>query len=250
MKHGAGRRIDQPRQQRQQRRLAAARRADDRHRLPGLDDEVDVSQDRLRSPYAKVRSRSSSRPATAGTGPATPGAAGSAIAGGTSRISSMRFHDADAALQHVRDPAERDHRPAEHHQVRVERHELADGDAALESPRGCPATTPAARRSRAAASGSGRTRPAGESARDCARCTPRWRAWNFASSADSCPYARTTRTPDRFSCATALSSDELLLDALEPAVDGAAEQLHRDRHERQRQQADQRQPRRRSTASG
>jgi hypothetical protein len=34
-----------------------------------------------------------------------------------------------AALQDIGHPAERDHRPAQHHQIRIERDELADGDA-------------------------------------------------------------------------------------------------------------------------
>jgi hypothetical protein len=38
----------------------------------------------------------------------------------------MRFQDAISPLQQVGDPAERDHRPAKHHEIAVECHQLAD----------------------------------------------------------------------------------------------------------------------------
>jgi hypothetical protein len=87
-----------------------------------------------------------------------------------------------AALQQVRHPAEGDHRPGEHHQVGVERHQFADGDASGHHTRGSPA------RARAAPTSPIR-RPMlgivetlqGDQGRGCGARTPRWRPGSVRS---------------------------------------------------------------------
>ena len=73
-----------------------------------------------------------------------------------------------AALQDVGDPAERDHRPAQHHQVGVEGDELAERDPAADDLAAARATARAASRSRERASCSDRTAP-------CSRISTRLR---------------------------------------------------------------------------
>ncbi len=122
--HRAGRRIVQPRQQADQRRLPRAGDADERHGLPGLDAGRDVVEDR-RAVVANARSRNSISPrmpvrlsrtlvrsSVSVRCSSRPWRSSSAMAGTASSTSSIRFQLRHAALEHVRDPAEGDHRPA------------------------------------------------------------------------------------------------------------------------------------------
>ncbi len=95
--HRAGRRLVQPRQQADERRLARPRDADDRHGLSGFDPQADVRQHRRRGAgYVNIRSRISISPDAKVSAAARPRAVtvASLIAGSGSSTSSIRFHDA------------------------------------------------------------------------------------------------------------------------------------------------------------
>jgi hypothetical protein len=148
----------------------------------------------------------------------------------------------EAALDHVRDPAERNHRPREHHEIGVERHEAADRDAALDD---LPAALPQHQQ---------RTDPEEERhARVEQSLQP--------DQAPVPPHVLFVRAPEALELRGLLAvrpddaharerflddrADvrELCLDRLEAAVDGTAEPLDRNGHERERHERDERQPR-------
>ena len=143
----ARRRIVEPRQQAHERRLAAAGRADDGERRARRHAQRDVVQDGAPARLRLWLRRAIDRGTCAGLGvgkrqvPPLDGA-GEARRRVGARPVDDRGRDIEhlehpapggrAALEQVGDPPEGDHRPTEHRQVGVERHELADGEPALD----------------------------------------------------------------------------------------------------------------------
>ena len=132
-----------PGKQRDQRRLAGAGDADQRHRLARPQSLPKRDQNRrcrrTRRPGREIRSlhglrdRSNAEPAELAENEWLCGLC--ELCGPLSRIGGYAIQHFQhplprrhAALEHVGDPAERNHRPAQHRQVRVERDELADRD--------------------------------------------------------------------------------------------------------------------------
>ena len=147
-----------------------------------------------------------------------------------------------AALQHVGHPAERNHRPAQHRQIRVERDELADRDPALDHL----AAAQPDDDERAEAEEEAHAREEESLQHDQAPVAaqvlldrppePLELGLFLAVGADDAD-ARQRFLRDR------ADLGQLRLNLLESLVNRAAEHLHRNRHERQRDQRPQRQPR-------
>ena len=237
-----GRRLMQSRQQGDQRGLARSGGPDECDGLSGLDANRHVFEHRpVRS---RIGERQVARFDRAGERRRSPCRRHVGIADVGGRIHDFQhpLPRRHAALQHVRDPAERDHRPAQHHEIRVERHELAERDAAADH--------------LAAAHPQHEQRAETEEKRH-ARIEHALQPDQDAVAAHVFVIRR-AEPPDlvRFLVIRADDADtgerllddraqigELRLDGLEAPVNRAAEILHAHRHERQRKQRDERQPR-------
>ena len=147
-----------------------------------------------------------------------------------------------AALQHVGDPAKGDHRPRQHHQIRVERDQLTDRDATgnhLATPQPEHQQRTQAEQQRQA----GVERPLQANQPAVARdvlLVGLAELREFGALLAVRPHDSHAR---QVLLRHGAQLGELLLDALEPPVDRRAEDLDRHRDKRQRQQRDHRQPR-------
>ena len=253
-KYGAPRRLVQARDQPDQRRLPSAGLADDGRGLTGRNAHGDVTEDRRVTEGERqvpkfdgadnlVRLRTSSSGVTVRLKPDTTAAGINVVADGGRRIENVEhpLPARHAALQHVRHPAKRNHRPREHGEIGEEGDELAQRDALRDDGT---AAEPQHQH---------RTQP--EEERHGREEDPLQR--------DELPVAAhvlEVGLPEAFEFRALLAVGthhaharqrllsngahlgELRLDALEPLVDGAAEVVHRDRDERQRDERQQRQP--------
>ena len=202
--HPPGLHVVQPRDQRGQRRLARAGRADQRERATRRQVEIDAVEHRPRRVVAEAHALepqlARARPAVA---PAAPAAHDLRL------LVEQLEHAAagrDGAL-HLADPhAEHAERHHQHREVEVEREEAADRERARRRRRARPRTArsrrPAAARDRAAA---GRS-PAAGSRRPAGGTPPRSGRGSGRPRAISCANALTTRTPTIASSACVVTS--------------------------------------------